>query len=219
MNYMPKPFHKSSGFTLMELLVVITVIIVLGIALLVSINPMSQILKGFDTRRKSDLNKIKIAFEAYYSDHDCYPPSSVLSQCGSAALEPYLSSIPCDPSSKAAYKIKILPENSSCPQQFAVYASTASLFGSSNITGCPNTYAIYSSNMGSLDLIRGCGTTTQTCNIIYGCVSGACTIIGVDQLVTCRNGTSSCDTDCGGLNCGRKRANGSYINECDPVYQ
>ncbi len=193
-------------------MVVTTILIILGLALLVSINPLSQIIKGYDSRRRADLNKIKIAFEAYFSDHDCYPPSSVLSLCNSGALQPYLDSVPCDPTTKAAYKIKVLPDNSSCPQQYAVYASVYSLFGASTIPGCANTYAIYSSSMGTLDLSRGCTTVTQACNNVYGCRNGACTIIAVDQLASC--GPNYCTADCDQNNCALKRANGSYINEC-----
>lgn len=206
-----KIMRKSDGFTLMELLVATAILIVLGIALLISIDPLAQIFKGYDARRKSDLNKIKVAFEAYYSDHDCYPDESVLAQCNSGALLPYLNSIPCDPNTKLPYTVSILPEDSVCPQKFAVYADLNSQFSATTIPGCPDTYAVHSSNMGGLDLSNGCGTVTQPCTIVYGCKGGVCTIVANDEIVTC--GPSSCDSDCG-ADCTLTKPDGSYRNEC-----
>ncbi len=196
----------------MEILVVSTLIVVLALILLIGINPLTQILKGFDARRRSDLNKIKIAFEAYYSDHDCYPDESVLSQCGSGALQPYLVSVPCDPNTQKPYKISVLPEGSSCPQQFAVYASITSLFTTDAISSCPNTFAVYSSSMGTLDLARGCAYVAQACTNVYGCRNGACTVVAVDEIATC--GPNYCTSDCDGNNCATQRPNGSFVNEC-----
>ena len=195
----------------MELLVVVTILIVLGLALLMSLNPLTQIIKGYDTRRRSDLNKIKIAFEAYYSDHDCYPDKSVLTQCDSTALQPYINTIPCDPSTKAGYKINVFPTDSTCPQKYAIYASTTSVFNSSTVPGCTNTYAVYSSNMGGLELTKGCSKVTQTCVNVYGCKQGVCTLVAVDEIVKCS--PNSCLSNCG-ANCSLKKPNGSFKYEC-----
>jgi prepilin-type N-terminal cleavage/methylation domain-containing protein len=209
--------HKSKdhrGFTLSEVLIVVTIIVIIALAILLGINPLLQIFKGYDARRKADLHKLKVAFEAYYADHDCYPSTDILQQCGSNALEPYLKSIPCDPQDNKPYTLKLIPADSMCPQKFAIYGTllspTDSLAGS--IPGCPETMAVSSPNMPYLQIIEGCSGII-TCNTLYGCRSGQCVIVGQDDLPSCA--PNYCDSDCGGVDCG-KVARGNLINECVP---
>lgn len=42
----------------------------------------SNLAKSRDSKRKSDLDRIKIAFEDYYGDTNEYPPDGILSDCG-----------------------------------------------------------------------------------------------------------------------------------------
>ncbi len=87
--------HLQAGLTMIELLVVATVIGLLMIALYFSIQ--IQITRSQDSRRKADLEAIKVAFEDYYNDNNCYPPANVLLQCNGSQLEPYMDRVPCDP--------------------------------------------------------------------------------------------------------------------------
>ena len=202
---------KKNGFTLTELLVVVTIIVVLGLAILVGINPMAQIFKGYDARRKADLSKIKIALEAYYSDHDCYPTKDVFSQCGSDALKPYLDAIPCDPNTKKPYTIYLVPQASTCPQQYAVYAQIYSFFDSSGdkINYCPKTMAVSSPGMLNTDITYGC-SSRAVCPTHYGCKNGACVVVSQDELPACS--PSFCDSLCSPI----KNKDGSEIN-CQTV--
>lgn len=93
----------QTGFTLVELLLVITVIAILAVIVLMGINPKRQIDKSYDAVRKKDLNNLKIAFEDYNSDHSCYPPAEILDVCGGDRLQPYIEKIPCDPQTKEKY--------------------------------------------------------------------------------------------------------------------
>lgn len=197
---------KQKGFTLTELLVVVTIIVILGLAILVGINPMSQLFKGYDARRKSDLSQIKIAMEAYYTDHDCYPAFPLKDSlnrpsysCGSDLLKPYLESMPCDPNTKTPYTIYIIPENSTCPQQFAVYAQIYSFFDSqaNNIDYCPKTIAFASPGMLNTDIIFGC-SFHEVCSVLYGCVDFQCVVVAEDGRSTCNYDycESDCDNNC-----------------------
>lgn len=109
----------QSGLSMIEILVIAAIISIL-IIIALSMLPQ-QISKGRDGRRKSDLQKIKIAFENYYSDNDCYPPPEILDNCGSADLSPYLASIPCDPQNKSKYLYA--PEGGSCPHYYRVFSN------------------------------------------------------------------------------------------------
>lgn len=210
--------QKNHGYTLFEIMIVTTIIVILATAALIALNPLGQIFKGFDARRRADLNKIKIAFEAYYEDKGCYPPASILSHCGSKDLAPYLPIIPCDPNDNTPYKVKVIPANSTCPQQYAIYASLFSFFSrlANTVQGCPKTFAVYSENMSFSDLAAGC-TGSKTCVNKYGCKNGICALVAVDVVSPCS--PWSCSTDCGlnariGQSCANTDENGYYTNEC-----
>ena len=83
--------RKNFGFTMIELLIVVATIGILGAMAIFAAK--SQIAKGRDARRKSDLAKIQKALEDYMNDHGCYPDSL---ECGTD-FSPYLTAIPCDP--------------------------------------------------------------------------------------------------------------------------
>ncbi|NCO11973.1 prepilin-type N-terminal cleavage/methylation domain-containing protein, partial [Candidatus Pacearchaeota archaeon] len=108
---------KNRGFTLIEVLIVVAVLAILIIMALL-LTPR-QLEKARDGQRKSDLQKIKIAFEDYYNDNGCYPSADVLHNCGGVSpsdheLSPYLQNIPCDPKDQSYYLY--LPfDNSSGP--------------------------------------------------------------------------------------------------------
>lgn len=64
---------RQAGFTMIELLVVISVIGVLAVAVLSSINPIEQINKGRDTRTRSDAAQLINAIDRYVAIHEEYP--------------------------------------------------------------------------------------------------------------------------------------------------
>jgi prepilin-type N-terminal cleavage/methylation domain-containing protein len=66
-------FGASAGFTMIELLVVISVIGVLAVAVLSSINPIEQILKSRDTRTRTDAANLINATDRYFAIHEVYP--------------------------------------------------------------------------------------------------------------------------------------------------
>lgn len=67
-----KPFHQNKGgFTLVELLVVISIISMLSSTVLVTVT--SARIKARDTRRVQDLAELKKAIDLYYDDNGIYP--------------------------------------------------------------------------------------------------------------------------------------------------
>ncbi len=92
------------GFTLIEILIVITIIGILVVALLGALNPLEQIRKGADADRVNDLRQYHIALENYSNvNNGLYPVSASivalrnLCNVGSPPpLRAYMSGCPTD---------------------------------------------------------------------------------------------------------------------------
>lgn len=98
---MPTRQHEQSGFTIVELLIVVVVIGILAAITIVAYNGISQ--RGRDSARSSDTAAIKKAIELYNVDNGKYPTvgstdtgydSSILA---STLVPTYISKLPTDP--------------------------------------------------------------------------------------------------------------------------
>lgn len=67
---------SGAGFTLLELLIVITIIGLLAGVLVVLVNPVTQLAKTRDLERKNTLKTLQGALEQYYSDNGAYPTTA-----------------------------------------------------------------------------------------------------------------------------------------------
>lgn len=112
--------QKRQGFTLIELLIVVTIISVLILMSVLVIR--RQIAKAHDAQRRDDLHRIAVAFEEYYSDEECYPPADIITNCAGNELDPYLSSIPCDPVYRTPYCYVTDTLHPSCFKSFKLLA-------------------------------------------------------------------------------------------------
>lgn len=100
-----KYLRLKSGLTLVELLIVMSILMFMVGIVVGGLNPIALVNKARDSRRKNDLNKIKIAFEAYYTDKGNYPTKAeidnwnVVANCGKVIpqMKSYLKTLPCDP--------------------------------------------------------------------------------------------------------------------------
>lgn len=95
----------NKGLSLIEMIIILAIVMVMVVAGFFVIGP--HLRKGRDARRKSDLEKIKVAMEEYYNDNDQYPDTSIFENCGSDDFAPYLSPIPCDPETGRPYVIQV----------------------------------------------------------------------------------------------------------------
>ena len=119
------------GFTLVELLVVMTILVILMIIMIGAFNPLAMVTRAIDSRRKKDLNRIRLSFEDYFNDKNCYPDQDVLDEllkegnCKSDVFSPWINSWPCDPESRQPYVI--VSERTDCPSWFKIYANLGNL--------------------------------------------------------------------------------------------
>lgn len=104
---------KFSGFTFIETLTIVGVIGILATAAVVIIDPISQMQKADDLKRKTDLILVQKGLERYYKDFGKYPPNpgncpqdntkcKMVRLDGSTAdwgqqFKPYISLLPKDP--------------------------------------------------------------------------------------------------------------------------
>ncbi|RWZ78179.1 MAG: prepilin-type N-terminal cleavage/methylation domain-containing protein [Candidatus Microsaccharimonas sossegonensis] len=94
---------SKKGFTIIELIVAITVIAILAAIMIVSYTGIQQ--RSRDSQRESDTMQLKIAIEKYRADRSQYPdacPGGNGNPCAisnlTTPLTQYLSKIPHDPS-------------------------------------------------------------------------------------------------------------------------
>lgn len=95
--------RTRTGFTLVELLVVVAIIGVLTTLVLANFNAARD--RARDVERKSDLDQVKKALRMYYNDNTSYPADGVLvwgSEFSSGSMV-YMKALPEDPDSAKAY--------------------------------------------------------------------------------------------------------------------
>lgn len=188
---------KKKGFTLVEILVVMAILIIMAIILIGILNPIALVNKARDSRRKKDLNRIKVAFEEYYNDKGCYPDKALKDQlnhssnCGTSVFGKWLNPWPCDPNDKA-YEVRT-KDDENCPKWFRILTTLENKKDVNiNIIGVKVNEANYAVSSGNVKPITYAGDYNPTCTFINRCF--AFTI----------NGTEECNdvgTFCEGSNC------------------
>jgi general secretion pathway protein G len=119
---------KDRGFTLIELIVVVTIIAVLFVGLAIVFNPLSQLNKSQNTVRQHDLEEIKSSLDMYYDDTGCYPTSITFFRQFVSNDKVYMSTVPEDPKCQSNGQncyIYQTDTTSSCPQWNVLYAKLA----------------------------------------------------------------------------------------------
>ncbi len=128
------------------MLIVIAVTGALAASVFVVLNPLTQIQKANDARRKSDLEQIQRALEIYYNDVGKYPEADTVQHkirdingitvdWGTTGFVPYMQVLPEDPSSTKTY----VYNSPSGEQSYRLYASLDRADDPQSCGGvCPN---------------------------------------------------------------------------------
>lgn len=144
---------KKSGFTIVELLIVIVVIGILSAIVVVAYNGIQE--RARDSQRKSDIASITKALEMYYLDHDRYP----LGSCGPSYPDPKVINASWATTADGSWSVleaALVPEYMSELPKDPLYedSDTAAIYG-----GHSYDYVHWSGS--------GCGTAGQTYLLAY----------------------------------------------------
>lgn len=189
------------GFTLVELLVVITIIILLALMMVGALDPAQLTGRARDSRRKKDIGRIKVAFEEYYNDKECYPDRVQIEKlsCGGKEFSPILNSWPCDPLGVGiTYTIVVAP--GTCPQNYKIMTnlenksdpqipngwylpSNTTFYGDGTLTSKQINYGVSSGSVSWNDTTE---IAREGCPSFGGCyivsqATGSCTSVNASQ--------------------------------------
>lgn len=144
--------HSRLGFTLVELLITITIIAILSTIALVSYT--SFIKNSRDAKRQSDLKLMQSALEQYHADQKYYPYSESVASgkpltnstgapLGTTLSKTYLNTIPSDPSAVTPYLYK-------------AYKADGTTGCDSTAAGQCTKYCLYAKMENSTQIIAAC---------------------------------------------------------------
>lgn len=107
---------SKSGFTIIELLVVIGIVIILFALTLIAINPVRNFNAAADVRRKAELNQLQKSFMRYYVEHQAFPDNTAWATlvCDNpvpSPFAPFIPEMPCDPDTNRKYVYQPLDLN------------------------------------------------------------------------------------------------------------
>lgn len=205
---------KIKGFTLVELLIVMAILIIMIIILIGILNPIALVNKARDSRRKKDLNRIRVAFEEYYNDKGCYPndlpPENWLTNlnnsenCGTLVFGRWLNPWPCDPNGVSYVILTGYDDN--CPKWFKIMTTLENKNDPDiNITALTENGSNYAISSGNITPEGYLGEDNPNC-------------VGICHIV--EDGPCNAKSSCFGSNCFRGAYNGvnchtqCQVNNC-----
>ncbi len=120
-----KSLKHKSGFTLIELIIVIAMLAILFSVLVGLLNPFTQVQKSQDAQTKQNLEQLKSALDTYYNDNLCYPNTLPFGESLQSGNNVYIENIPqginCDPST-GKNCIRYETDGSPCPKWYILFA-------------------------------------------------------------------------------------------------
>jgi general secretion pathway protein G len=183
---------KKSGYTLIEMVVAVTIMAILVVVILTNYTTTSK--KTRDGRRKADLDVIRVALDSYKIDIGVYPegnppkyevPSSIIYDDGQGHVTTYLKLAPRDPlypdptyyycyvpsSNRQSYIVSAIfeTESSECPG-YLTWTPTPTIEGGGPPPGGPTATPTPT----ILPTPSPTPTIGVPCVPAYGCFSGVC---------------------------------------------
>lgn len=142
---------RKRGYTLIEVLIVVAILAILTLGAITALSGQRR--RAEDAKMKADLDRLRIAFEDYYNDHNCYPPVAwfaTATSCGSNLMAPYLQAIACDPHTGLPYQVQV--DQTGCKWfRFSANLGTPEIQpGCTSGASCP-LVATYSVGSGNID--------------------------------------------------------------------
>lgn len=155
--------QKESGFTLIELIIDLAILMMLLILLIFLIDPITQINKAKNNQKQHDLNNIQNALNLYYQDHECFPSTIPFGQEWKENGIVFMKKVPQDESCNTpggVCYIYMIDLTSNCPQWNVAFAKLTTPLDprvncSLDSTCLPQNYALsgynYCAYSGNLD--------------------------------------------------------------------
>ena len=112
------------GFTLIELVLDISLLLILAAFVVILIDPVKQLSKAKDSGRKQDAIQIRSALDTYYNDYGCYPQSIPFGKEWQQNGVVYMQKVPQDPdctSNPASCYVYQTNADQACPQWQVIY--------------------------------------------------------------------------------------------------
>lgn len=133
-----KSKRKKSGFTLIELVIVILIVGTLLSLVLITLNPSKQINKTWDAQRLNDLGSIQSALDTYYNDTTCYPQTIPFGSSWTSGNTILMAKVPQDPqvSTNGSY-VYLTDTSSTCPQWNVVFSKLTTTQTNTNTCSLP----------------------------------------------------------------------------------
>ncbi len=187
--------------SLVEMLV--TVVVLMALALVSYFAIGSKIAKARDAKRKSDLDRVKVAMYEYHFDMGCFPTE--IPECGQAfgfESQPYMPSFPCGMSDDAFVYVA---EESDCPSWFRLFTNLevdtdASIEAVGCSWGCGPDDCGYNYGVASTNTKLNVGCVTY-----YACApNGECVSFYDPEKSQCPRVFEN-DTECGGISCSKDK--------------